>query len=597
MRTRRDGSGGPGRRYGPPVAQGAGRGRLGEAAAAFASNARNPDLRRAQLSFLGAWTAEWAFTVALGIVAYRDGGATAVGLVGLLRMVPSAVLTPLLSPLADRGRRERVLVLVSAVRGAATAGAALVVGLGGPTAVVYGLAVVSTVAATLYRPAHSALLPSLCRTGHELAGANVVRGLLDSLATLVGPLLAAVLLGYSGVTVVFAVSAGASWWAALLLLRLRYEAPPRPPAPAGVHLVGEAVEGIRAVARNGDLALVVVLAAAQTFTRGALTVLTVVVAIDLLGTGEPGAGTLTAAIGAGAVLGSLAASLLVGTRALGAWFALGVTLWGLPVVLIGAFPAEAAALLLLACVGVGNALIDVGGFTLLGRTAPDDVLARVFGVLESLVALAMGSGAIVAALVVDAAGVRTALVAVGLVCPVAAAVAWRRLRRLDRSIGVRDRDIGLLRGVEALGVLPLPAVEQLARHLEPVTVPAGDVVFQQGDTGDRYYVVEAGTATVVGDGRVVATLGPGEGFGEIALLRSTRRTATVRAVTDLRLQTLRADQFIPIVLGYPPSAREAGTTVDSMLTRYAPRDDAAPERQVPDRGEPDGNRSDRAGGR
>jgi CRP-like cAMP-binding protein len=176
-------------------------------------------------------------------------------------------------------------------------------------------------------------------------------------------------------------------------------------------------------------------------------------------------------------------------------------------------------------------------------------------------------------------------------------VAWRRLRRLDRSIGVRDRDIGLLRGVEALGVLPLPAVEQLARHLEPVTVPAGDVVFQQGDTGDRYYVVEAGTATVVGDGRVVATLGPGEGFGEIALLRSTRRTATVRAVTDLRLQTLRADQFIPIVLGYPPSAREAGTTVDSMLTRYAPRDDAAPERQVPDRGEPDGNRSDRAGGR
>jgi len=64
--------------------------RLGKAAGAFASNARNPNLRRAQLSFLGAWTAEWAFTVALGIVAFRDGGATAVGLVGLLRMVPSA---------------------------------------------------------------------------------------------------------------------------------------------------------------------------------------------------------------------------------------------------------------------------------------------------------------------------------------------------------------------------------------------------------------------------------------------------------------------------------------------------------------------------
>src|SRR6185503_9951399 len=101
------------------------------AAAAFASNARNPDLRRAQLSFLGAWTAEWAFTVGLAIVAYRDGGATAVGLVGLLRMAPSAVLAPLLSPLADRGRRERVLILVSTLRGLATGGAAVVVGVGG----------------------------------------------------------------------------------------------------------------------------------------------------------------------------------------------------------------------------------------------------------------------------------------------------------------------------------------------------------------------------------------------------------------------------------------------------------------------------------
>ena len=146
------------------------------AAAAFASNAINPNLRRAQLSFFAAWTAEWAFTVALGIVAYRDGGATAVGLVGLLRMVPSAVVAPLAAPLADRGRRERVLVLVSTVRGVATGAAGIVVALNGPVSIVYGLAMISTIAATLYRPAHSALLPSLCRTGHELASANVVRG-------------------------------------------------------------------------------------------------------------------------------------------------------------------------------------------------------------------------------------------------------------------------------------------------------------------------------------------------------------------------------------------------------------------------------------
>ena len=182
---------------------------LGKAAAAIASNARNPSLRRAQLSFLGAWTAEWAFTVGLGILAYRDGGATAVGLVGLLRMAPAAVLAPLLSPLADRGRRERLLIVVSTLRGVATAAAAIVVGLSGPTYLVYLLAVLSTMAATLYRPAHSALLPSLCHSGYELASANVVRGLLDSTATLVGPLLAALLLEIAGVTTVFAVASAA----------------------------------------------------------------------------------------------------------------------------------------------------------------------------------------------------------------------------------------------------------------------------------------------------------------------------------------------------------------------------------------------------
>jgi MFS family permease len=554
-------------------------GRLGNATGAFVSNARNANLRRAQLSFLGAWTAEWAFTVALGIVAYRDGGATAVGLVGLLRMVPSAILAPLLSPLADRGRRERVLILVSVSRGVATGSAAVVVGIGGPTPIIYMLAVLSTIAATLYRPAHSALLPSLCHSGYELASANVVRGLLDSVATLVGPLLAAVLLQLTGVTAVFTVAAGASLWAAALLLRLDYDAPPRPPAASETNLVGSALEGIRVVSHNADLALIMGLAAAQSLTRGALTVLTVVIAIDLLGTGEPGVGVLTAAIGAGAVLGSLAASLLVGTRRLGAWFAVGVALWGMPVTLIGVVPQEIAALGLLACVGIGNSLIDLAGFTLLARLAADEVLARVFGLLESLVALSIGIGAIGASLVVDLAGVRPALVSVGLLCPVLAVASWHRLRAMDGSIGARDHDIELLRAVTMLTVLPLPAIERLARGLESVDVPAGHVVFEQGEVGDRYFVIESGEADVIGDGRVVATLGPGVGFGEIALLRRIRRTATVQAKGELRLRSLRSDHFLPVVLGYTPSAREAGAVVDSMMARYKPGDDVQPPRR------------------
>jgi MFS family permease len=546
------------------------RSRLKVAAAAFASNAVNGNLRRAQLSFFGAWTAEWAFTVALGIVAYREGGATAVGLVGLLRMVPAAVVAPLATPLADRGRRERVLVLVSSIRGVATGMAGLVVAFNGPVRIVYVLAALSTVAGTLYVPAHSALLPSLCRTGQELTSANVVRGMLDSVATLAGPLLAAVLVEFTDVAVVFAVAAAASLVAAALLLRLRYDAPPRPAAPRGVHLMADIAEGIRTIVRNRDLALLNGLVIAQTFTRGALTVFTVVVALDLLRIGEPGVGTLTAAVGAGAVIGSLAASLLVGSRRLARWFGIGIALWGLPIALIPLFPREATALILLACVGFGNALVDIGLFTLMARLAPDAVLARLFGLQESLVSLTVGLGAVLASLLIDLTSVAVAMVAVGALCPILVVTTWRRLGRPDRRIGELDKEIGLLQSVPMLQPLPLPAIEQLARGLESVHVSAGQAVFRQGDPADRFYVIETGTADVIGDGRLVATLGPREGFGEIGLLRRVPRTATVRAATDLELQALRCDRFLPVVTGYPPSSREAGTEVEEMLHRFSP---------------------------
>jgi CRP-like cAMP-binding protein len=77
---------------------------------------------------------------------------------------------------------------------------------------------------------------------------------------------------------------------------------------------------------------------------------------------------------------------------------------------------------------------------------------------------------------------------------------------------------------------------------------------------------------VIGAGRRVATLAAGQGFGEIALLRQVPRTATVRAVTALRLQALASNHFLPVVTGFTPSAREAGLSVDTMLDRYAPPD-------------------------
>jgi hypothetical protein len=310
-------------------------------------------------------------------------------------------------------------------------------------------------------------------------------------------------------------------------------------------------------------------------------VFSVVVAIELVDTGDAGVGALMAAVGVGAVGGSLGASFLVGTGRLGAWFAVGVGLWGLPIALIGVVPHEAAALGLLSLVGVGNALIDVAGFTLIGRLASDAVLARVFGVLESLVAVSIGVGAILASTLVQWLGVRAALVSIGLVCPILAVAAWRPLRRLDRSVDDLDVDVTLLRQVPMFRPLPLPAVEQLARGLEQITVPAGRAVITEGEMGDRYYVIESGEVDVVGAGRVVATLGPGEGFGEIALLRRTRRTASVLATSPLALRALTSDRFLSVVLGYTPSARAAEEEVHGQLDRYAPGPSPDPSPEQP----------------
>ena len=126
------------------------------------------------------WTSESAFMVALGVLAFRSGGVAAVGAVTAARMAAAALLAPFLATMADRVRRERVLVGIGVVRGVAVGSAALVAAADGPAGATYGFAVIATIAVTLYRPAHSALLPALAKSPQELTGANAVRGMLDS---------------------------------------------------------------------------------------------------------------------------------------------------------------------------------------------------------------------------------------------------------------------------------------------------------------------------------------------------------------------------------------------------------------------------------
>ena len=396
---------------------------------------RQPSLRRAQLSFGCAWTSEAAFTVVLGVVAFRDGGASSVGLVAVLRLVPSAVLAPLVVGVADHTRRERVLTALSAVRTVALLLAALLLRTDSSTVLIYLLSVVATVAFTVYRPVHSALLPSLCTTTRELTSSNSVRALLDSAGTLVGPALAGVLLAVGDASAVFMATAALSALAALALLRLDYEAPPASARPGSRSLLRETADGVRTVVRHRDLRLIFGLGATQAFVRGALNVFTVVVAFELFDKGEPAVATLATAVGAGGVVGSLVVSPLVGSHHLGAWLSIALIAWGAPIALLGTAPAFTIALLLMAVVGVANAVIDTPLFTLPVRLVHDSVLARAFGVFEGMIALAVGLGSLVTPVVIDWLDLRGALVAIGLVLPAAGVLCWGRAPCPRRAVG------------------------------------------------------------------------------------------------------------------------------------------------------------------
>jgi len=518
----------------------------------------NGALSRSLLSFGFAFTAEWAFTVAIGLVAFADGGPIAVGLVGLLRLLPAALLAPVISTYADRMPRERVLIASSLVRGGATLAAAPVLLAGASPVLVYALAIVSTVAFTPYRASHSALMPSLCRTPDELTSVNVVRGGLDSVSVILGPMVAALLVAVADVAAVFVFAGVCGLVSAVLLVRLDYERQPLSPAGSR-HLVAEVRDGLSAVTSDVGVAVVVGLVVLQAAIRGAFTVLVLVVALDLLDGTQSSVGVMQGAVGIGALVGSMLCTMLVGSRAMARWLGVAVVLWGVPLAVMGLLPYYAVALAATGVIGIGNALVDVTAFTLLARMVPDAVLARVFGVLESIGAFGVALGSLAVPALIALVGPEGALLAVGLVAPVVCLLLWRRLTVIDRSVAVRTDDITLIRQVPMLRPLPVPVIEHLAHGLRRTELRPAQVLFEAGDGGDSFYVVAEGSVEVLDHGRLVRTMTVGEGFGEIALLGHTTRTMTVRAVGHVELFAISSALFLPAItsIGEARSAAEA----------------------------------------
>jgi MFS family permease len=265
--------------------------------------------------------------------------------------------------------------------------------------------------------------------------------------------------------------------------------------------------------------------------------------------------------GLGGVIGGAVALGLLGRGRLALGLALGCLAIGLPMLAIAVHPATLVAFAGVFVLGVGYTLVETAGLTLMQRLASDEVLSRVFGVVESTYVASTGIGAAVAPALIGLVGTRGALAVTGALLPILALARWRRLASFEEGHRIPERSFELLRGVPLFAPLPVASVENLALRLEPVAVVAGQEVIRQGDPGDRFFVVDAGQVEILVDGRRVRVEGPGEFFGEIALLHEVPRTATVRALGDGTLLALDRDEFVATVTGNPRSLRAAHSVI------------------------------------
>src|SRR5918994_2501144 len=503
------------------------RSRAARSAAAFAEVFRNPNLRWLELAWTASIIGHYAYLIAVSVYAYEVGGGTAVGLVFLARLIPAAIAAPFAGLLGDRFPRERVLIATNLTRIVLVGAAAIAALADAEPIVVYVLAIAATIVNTPFRSAQAALTPTPARSPSELTAANAVASGVDSLAFFIGPALAGIFVAVTSTGVVFAITAGLVVISTLFLLLIESEEAERPRAEIEAStIMSELFAGFRVIGSNRSLSVLMALVAAQPAVAGAVQVFVVVASVELFDLGTGGVGLLNSAIGIGAFLGAIAALSLTGVRRLSPAFMAGIATWGFPLMLLGIWPEAALAVVLFAVIGFGNSIAMVAGMTLVQRTVADEVMARVFGIIQMLVMVSMGIGAALAPVLISAFGIEGALIAVGAFLPLLVALLGRSVARIDATAKAPSADeLRILTGVPIFTPLPGASLEQLATRLVPLRVEAGTVIVRQGDEGDRFYIVAEGELEVSQDYVAIGGLAAGDYFGPTPPLRVMSPTA------------------------------------------------------------------------
>jgi MFS family permease len=532
---------------------------------------RDRRMLRIQLAFFGFNMTEYATWVAILVYAYHLGGAATAGVVAVVQLIPTIVLAPFAAYAGDRFRRDRVLFFGYLILSTALALVAVALASGASFGVTLAVATVAATSFMLTRPTQAALLPSVSDGPEELTAANAFSTFSENFGIVVGPFVAGLVLVRGDPAQVFGVFAAVMLGAAALVARLGlpHVSDRATRRPGFGDVISGSVGGFRFLFTHRSTGLILLVLSGWFVAVGALDVLFVAVAISLLEKGEGWAGFLASASGLGGLVGSALAVGLVGRRRLTPALAGGVLAFGISIAMIAVTASPPPALILFAAAGAGGSLAWVAGNTLLQRTAPDDTLARVFGIVEGMMALAWAVGSAGASILVSAFGVRTALLIVGLVAPVVAIAVWRPLSSIDRDAPVPDADtVAFLRTIPIFAPLPPPAIERILTSLRRIEVPAGQVLIRQGDVGDRFLMIVHGDVRVTQDGEAIAERSSGDHLGEIALLRDVPRTATVTTTAPTELLVLDRDPFLEAVTGHPQSHARANAIVEEHLGRH-----------------------------
>lgn len=522
---------------------------------------QNPFLTRMVAAFAAVNVAEWAYVTSLSVVAFRRSGTLAVGLVGL-RLFLSAISSFVATALLPRRNPGRTLGVVTGVRAVLAAGSAAVV-ISRPSLVplLVLLAVDAAVSAS-YRPAQSALVPRVSRNPRELVASAAGFSTVKTLSQAAGAVLGGTALSVTSPGAVFSAAAVMFLLASLLVL-------PFGEARAVSSVAGRSIGVTRLLRETATLVkiphvgTILLMSGLRTFVRGMWVAIAVIASLRLLHAGSTGVGLLMLAGGIGSAIATPLSSRLVRRSNIGTPAALSLVLCGLPLALIAGIPFLDVALAFTAAWGVGMAVADVATSSFLNRLLETPALPRVTSAIEATKLGLEGLGALLAPVLIPSLGVRLTLVVAALPLPVVVLVGWRNLHRLDDSAKERSLLLETLHAVPCLEPLDMATLDSLIGRLTPANVPsAGTDIVTQGDSGDRFYVIESGDVDVLVDGFVVGSLGPGASFGERALLRDVPRTATVRSRELMQLLVLPRQDFLEALTG-----EEAGSVAWSVPAR------------------------------